>query len=202
MKELTIKKRREEIAEVAFRLFAKKGYDKTSLDEIANKLKISKPALYLYFKNKEDLFSFIIESKINATSKKLDEIFFSKKSSIEKLKDVVKFYIQTHISLNEDFIKVVYNAMLKLSETEKSKFKKRLIKCQKPAIEKLHSLIKDCIKEGSIKKSNSLFYVYALLGIIDRPLFSSLFYSKKIFRNSDEYTKLVLDLFLKGASKK
>jgi AcrR family transcriptional regulator len=46
---------RERILEVALELFNERGYDKTSLREIAERLGITKAALYYYFERKEDI---------------------------------------------------------------------------------------------------------------------------------------------------
>jgi AcrR family transcriptional regulator len=44
--------KKEEILEVAKVHFANKGYERTSLDDVAKDLNITKPALYYHFKNK------------------------------------------------------------------------------------------------------------------------------------------------------
>jgi AcrR family transcriptional regulator len=46
---------REKIRSVALELFAEQGYDKTSLREIAERLGVTKAALYYHFKSKEDI---------------------------------------------------------------------------------------------------------------------------------------------------
>ncbi len=46
---------RERILAVAQELFTRQGYDKTSLRDIAERLKITKAALYYYFPRKEDI---------------------------------------------------------------------------------------------------------------------------------------------------
>ena len=46
---------RERILEVALELFTHQGYDKTSLRDIAERLQITKAALYYYFERKEDI---------------------------------------------------------------------------------------------------------------------------------------------------
>lgn len=46
---------RERILDVAQELFISQGYDKTSLRDIANRLAITKAALYYYFERKEDI---------------------------------------------------------------------------------------------------------------------------------------------------
>jgi AcrR family transcriptional regulator len=46
---------RERILEVALELFTAKGYDATSMREIAERLNITKPALYYHFDSKEEI---------------------------------------------------------------------------------------------------------------------------------------------------
>ncbi|MFG2194782.1 TetR/AcrR family transcriptional regulator [Streptomyces sp. NPDC048639] len=46
---------RQRIQHVALSLFAERGYEKTSLREIAEHLQVTKAALYYHFKSKEDL---------------------------------------------------------------------------------------------------------------------------------------------------
>jgi AcrR family transcriptional regulator len=47
---------REKIIKTALKHFATKGYEKTTLNEIAKELGISKPAIYYYFKSKQELY--------------------------------------------------------------------------------------------------------------------------------------------------
>lgn len=48
--------RREQILQTALQLFAKYGYKKTTVEDIAGALGLTKGALYLYVKNKQDLY--------------------------------------------------------------------------------------------------------------------------------------------------
>lgn len=48
---------RERIVEVALELFNEQGYDKTSLREIAERLDVTKAALYYHFERKEDILA-------------------------------------------------------------------------------------------------------------------------------------------------
>jgi AcrR family transcriptional regulator len=51
---------RERIQAVAVRMFAQRGYDNTSLREIAEELGVTKAALYYHFKTKEDLATSLV----------------------------------------------------------------------------------------------------------------------------------------------
>ena len=52
---------RARIQRVAVELFAEQGYDKTSLREIAERLDVTKAALYYHFKSKEDIVRSLVE---------------------------------------------------------------------------------------------------------------------------------------------
>ncbi|MEU0489110.1 helix-turn-helix domain-containing protein [Nocardiopsis sp. NPDC006139] len=52
---------RAEIQGVALDLFGRQGYEKTSLREIAERLDITKAALYYHFRSKEDLLRALVE---------------------------------------------------------------------------------------------------------------------------------------------
>ena len=52
---------RSRLRQVALRLFAEQGYEKTSLREIAERLGVTKAALYYYFKSKEDIVRSLVE---------------------------------------------------------------------------------------------------------------------------------------------
>ena len=53
--------RRNEILDVAERLFATKGFDNTSTNDILNEIGIARGTLYYHFKSKEDILDAMIE---------------------------------------------------------------------------------------------------------------------------------------------
>jgi AcrR family transcriptional regulator len=52
---------RKKIVDAAYDLFLTKGYHKTTMEEIAAVLGVTKPALYQYFPGKEDLYAAVAE---------------------------------------------------------------------------------------------------------------------------------------------
>ena len=57
---------RERIQAIALELFAEQGYEKTSLREIAERLGVTKAALYYHFKTKEDIVASFMEDRAAA----------------------------------------------------------------------------------------------------------------------------------------
>src|SRR6478672_10270476 len=50
--------------ETAFKMFSKKGFDQTSLTNIATEVGISKPAIYYYFKSKDELIKTLFDTLV------------------------------------------------------------------------------------------------------------------------------------------
>jgi AcrR family transcriptional regulator len=55
---------RTRIQEVALELFTEHGYEKTSLREVAERLGVTKAALYYHFKSKEEIVASIVDDRI------------------------------------------------------------------------------------------------------------------------------------------
>jgi AcrR family transcriptional regulator len=55
---------RERIKQVALELFTEHGYEQTSLREIAERLEVTKAALYYHFKSKEEIVGAFVEDRV------------------------------------------------------------------------------------------------------------------------------------------
>lgn len=81
---------REKIVGAAIIAFSVHGYDRTRMDDIAETAKLSKGTLYLYFKNKEELFYAISENNIKELKEQLSVLFTK---SEDLISDSQKFYV-------------------------------------------------------------------------------------------------------------
>src|SRR5438128_555910 len=61
---LTASARRAQLVEVGRALFAERGYEATSVEEIAERAKVSKPIVYEHFGGKEGLYAVIIDREM------------------------------------------------------------------------------------------------------------------------------------------
>lgn len=66
---------KERILKAAQKVFSEKGYHETHMEDIADELGVSKRTLYLYFKNKEDLFRAMCADAPNEIKKMLRKCF-------------------------------------------------------------------------------------------------------------------------------
>ncbi|MGI5951110.1 MAG: TetR family transcriptional regulator [Brooklawnia sp.] len=58
--------RREQLIEIARGLFAERGYDGTSVEEIAARAEVSKPVVYEHFGGKEGLYAVVVDREVRA----------------------------------------------------------------------------------------------------------------------------------------
>lgn len=63
---MTGKERREQLLEVGRSLFAERGFDATSIEEIASRAGVSKPVVYEHFGGKEGLYAVVIDREMQA----------------------------------------------------------------------------------------------------------------------------------------
>ncbi|MGI6466113.1 MAG: TetR/AcrR family transcriptional regulator [Sphaerochaetaceae bacterium] len=60
-KKIDHEKRKENILQTALQVFAREGYRDSNLSLIAKECKISRPTIYQYFKNKEEIYYFAVK---------------------------------------------------------------------------------------------------------------------------------------------
>lgn len=61
---MTGKERREQLLDIGRRLFAERGLDGTSIEEIAAKAGVSKPVVYEHFGGKEGLYAVVVDREV------------------------------------------------------------------------------------------------------------------------------------------
>ena len=62
---MTGKERREQLLDIGRRLFAERGLDGTSIEEIAAQAGVSKPVVYEHFGGKEGLYAVVVDREVS-----------------------------------------------------------------------------------------------------------------------------------------
>jgi len=83
------KDKRQLIMETAVGLFARYGFTKTSLEDIASAAQIAKGTVYYYFPGKEELFTSVIEQKMDEYYRMLNEHLDAVEGFEQKLREVL-----------------------------------------------------------------------------------------------------------------
>lgn len=87
-------------------LFARFGYKKTTMEDIAMALRKGKSSLYYYFKNKEEIFQAVIELESELLYSKLQEVVNTGGNAADKLRNYVTVRMET-IGQLENYQKVL-----------------------------------------------------------------------------------------------
>ena len=83
----------EKILSAARELFEEKGFDLTSVREIATKADVNVALINYHFGSKENLLLAIMEQSVGTTRLKLNDINQSPSTPIEKLMQVIELYV-------------------------------------------------------------------------------------------------------------
>ena len=92
---MSVSKTRQLLVDVARQLFAKKGLENTTMNDIAVASGKGRRTLYVYFKRKEEIYYAVIESELERLSDKLDEVAAKKIRPQDKVIEL----IYTHLSM-------------------------------------------------------------------------------------------------------
>lgn len=102
--QLRVSRTRQKLLEAARSLFAEKGLDLTTIDDITERADVGKGTFYYHFKNKEG----IIKKLINSVLGELSEAINRKADGIADLSDLMDTLIGVHIEFFstrwEDFV--------------------------------------------------------------------------------------------------
>jgi AcrR family transcriptional regulator len=142
--------KKKEILSAAVKLFAEKGYEYTTLDDIAEAAEFGKGTLYNYFQNKEDLYLAILEEIFGSFLSKLKEISETTNSFRDFIykftKNVMKFYLD-----NQAAFMLLVHERLHVVQTTPFEIPDRLkdLHNESESIHKYH--VNAAIKNGEIK---------------------------------------------------
>lgn len=96
---MTVLKTRAKLVDVARQLFAKKGVEDTTMNDIAQASKKGRRTLYTYFKSKEQIYMAVVESELEMLSTQMEKAASKPVSPDKKILEL----IMTHL----DAIKMV-----------------------------------------------------------------------------------------------
>jgi len=153
--------KREAVLETAAHLFLERGYRSTSLRELASLLKITKPALYYYFQNKEQILVECYRAGIASIEGLLDEAE-TEGNGLQRVEAYLRVYATAIVS--HDFGRCV--AML--DDSELSATARREVRVLKRRIDaSIRGYIEEGINDGSIGDCNPKLAAFAVAGAIN-----------------------------------
>ena len=131
-------KTKRKIFETSMKLFAKKGYDATSIEEITATVGVAKGTLYYHFSSKEEIFNFLVEEGMKLLKNSIDIKISKLDSAVDKLRAVILIQIKI-ITKYEDFMTIVLSQIWG--------YEPRNIMCKNKVIEYIKT-VEDIVAQG------------------------------------------------------
>lgn len=186
-------KTKKVIFEAAMKSFSKKGYHKSTMDEIAETAGVAKGTLYYHFKSKEDIFQFIIDEGIKMVSEELQDKTKHIEDSTEKLRKVCE--VQLKIVINYlPFFKTVLSQMWG-DEERQSKLRE--------VLDSYFKLIEGYIAEAAddkfINEENIEIVAFNFFGIMTSTVIYSITH-KNI--DTEEVLDVLIEFLMRGIGRK
>lgn len=102
---------KRKIFETSMNLFATKGYDATSIEEITSVVGVAKGTLYYHFSSKEEIFNFLVEEGMKLLQNSIMIKVENCHTLIDKLKAILLIQIKVMIKY-QDFMTIVLSEVL------------------------------------------------------------------------------------------
>lgn len=179
-----------EICEKAAHIFAQKGFDRTSLDDIAAVLKITKPGLYYYFSSKDELLYTIIEFYWE----KLWQGFKNRPLESSDPLDILRYIIANHLKF------VISNREASLLVEEKyalrEDYRKAYEKKEKEYADAVRDEVVQLQRKGLLRSDiDATVVTYSLFSLINM---LHRWYNPKGRISPEKYIRQIIDMFLHG----
>lgn len=145
-----VEKRREQIVRAAIKVFAKKGFHKATMKDLAEEAGISYGNLYYYVGTKEDIFFLIYEFIAKLTNASLIKSTEDVRDPLEKL------YRMIHTEFNlmyqwADAILLLYQE----AHVMKPPFLRKMLEAESDRIRRFESALQEGIKSGQLGDFNT-----------------------------------------------
>jgi AcrR family transcriptional regulator len=153
--------KREAILETAAQLFLEKSYGRTSMNDVAERLTITKPALYHYFHNKEEILLECYRWGTGLIEDGLNKIAGDCGSGLEKVEAFIYSYANV---MTVNFGRCV----MRLDEGDLSSKALAEVRSYKRKIDRrLRSFIQEGIEDGSITPCDPKLAAFAIAGAVN-----------------------------------
>jgi len=187
---------RREILEAAERVFAKKGFAATTIDEIAQEAEFSKGAMYGYFNSKEDLFLSLIQEKLDEIEGRFRKVVESSDDPETKIRDLVETHL-TFFEEDRDFFQIIASEQPRLGVETESRLRENMRGRCIRGLDLIEEVMKDAVSAGVLKEIEPRLLATGLVGIIHSFTANWILTGGK--EALTERKPVILELFLDGA---
>lgn len=179
----------------AISLFAQKGYTATSIREIIEAAEVTRPVLYYYFKNKEELYTELITSEFEKSTQQVREVYGSTLGFREKLVEVVRGIFE-HAESSPGLVQMMLGFFFSADNSGISLDRDEI---SRERFELLTLLMAEGMAEGSIGAGSPQAYALVFSGMADMHVMA--WARRPEARFTDDMAEALVDLFLNGTTR-
>ena len=188
--------RKQEIIDASVKLFASKGFNNTTLDEIAASSEFGKGTIYNYFSSKEEIYSAIVED----VSKNLKQIINQADKTAESATDFVRIYTGSlfyYCLANKEAFKLFVREIVPFTTDLFVLNREKILRRQNSLKNTLIKRFSEGIKQKEFKGSDP-DKIVSLYQHLVFPYILYLIESPKKDLDEDSEIDFVLEVFFKG----
>jgi len=180
--------RRHEIFHKVVNVFLKKGFQETSMREIAETAGLGKSTLYDYFKTKDEILVYFFEDQLSDMTEEAQKIAVQNVSADKRLRQVMEKYLENLQANKSLFMKLTQESQrLKMDSQKQIQQKRHTYQ------DMIRALIDEGIREGVFRKVDSLLAARLLISTM-----APVIYGSRTTGTPQEMLNNTLDIFFKG----
>jgi AcrR family transcriptional regulator len=157
------KKPKKSVFEVAAEVFHRKGYDNTSMSEVAEAAGLTKAGLYHHVSSKESLLFTVLDSGLDFTESYVMKPLESIDDPLDRLKTMIDLHLRLVLEERNLEVTGLLHECKTLSPSDRARIDKR----KKEYVRMTTKLISDVAKKFNIKDVNPKLAAFALLGMLN-----------------------------------
>lgn len=185
-----MKETENSILRTAARIFAERGYDKATLQQIADAVGIKKGSLYYYIEGKEDLLFRIADSTIESCIQRLEQATQGSLPPEKRLREAIMAHARV---LAGDFERLC--VFLHEQKALKADWRKKIVEKRDYYEHLFQEIIEEGIRQGRFRPMDARLATLALLGMCN---WLYQWYHPEGRASVEEIGALFADLFLHG----
>jgi AcrR family transcriptional regulator len=155
---------KERLLSVATRLFARHGFESTSVQDIVDAAGVTKGAMYHYYDSKDDLLAEVYHRLLSMQTEHLDEIAAGPGTPEERLRAAAADVVQTSLDNLDDLI-VFFRSLHMLPEDKQAQVRAERRRYQ----DKFRALVDEGVAAGTFRSDiSSDIVVHFFLSVVNQ----------------------------------
>ena len=189
--------RKSQILDAALAVIVQKGYENSRMDDIVASSKMSKGAIYWYYKSKKEIYLSLVNHWVHNYSAVLNHIVDTDRSASDQLRSLFQYFT---VQYEKD--PVVFKALLEFWSMagRDPEFNDKLQKVYSEFVNLISTIIQQGMDNGEFKNLDVDITAMSIMVNIEGIMWFTLFKLKNT--SAREYIQTISDFILSGLIKK